>query len=376
MKIAIDCRRISGEFAGLGSYTLNLVKGLAKIDASNEYLLFINPQGIKHLASIGDNFEIIEVKHDIEEHLRSDPWKNLKLPGILSRQGVDCFLDPAYHLPIIDRARHGMAVTIHDLAHYLKPRTNTIRYNSYMRLITRLSIAKAKAIITDSEFIRGEILQRFNIKPQRVHAVHLAISDDFRQLPEEIVKPVLEKYEVSGDYILCATNMEPRKNIENLVKAYDILRVRCKASIRLVLAGKLGWMMEGLVKQIYDSGLKEHILMTGYVSRSDLIALHNGALFFVFPSFYEGFGLPPLEAMACGKAVAASDRSSLPEVLGDAALYFDPTSPDDMADRLYELSTNADLRGELEGKSLLRAKAFSWHRCAKETLAILEGMVT
>jgi glycosyltransferase involved in cell wall biosynthesis len=210
--------------------------------------------------------------------------------------------------------------------------------------------------------------------PARVHTIPLAASEQFAPAPPAEVERVRRRYKIAGEYILALGSIQPRKNLVRLVRAYSALRrARPHAKLpQLVLAGKKAWLYDETLRAIADSEAAENVLLTGYVPEADLPALYTGALAFAYPSYFEGFGLPPLEAMRCGTPVVAADRTSLPEVVGDAGLLVNPFDEDAITQALARLIDDASLRAELRSKGIAHAARFSWHETARQTLEVYQ----
>jgi glycosyltransferase involved in cell wall biosynthesis len=264
-----------------------------------------------------------------------------------------------------------LIVTIYDLSFLACPECHTEANRQHCLKGTTDAIAYADHIITISHHGKSELLKYFNIDPEKITVTHLAAKDIFAPATKEEQERVLTKYQIPQDFILTVGTCEPRKNIRTLVQAYVQLPENVKNDHPLVIAGGKGWLHSDIDALIasQDSG---HIHRIGYVDELELPALYSAASIFVYPSLYEGFGLPILEAMASGTPVITSNTSSMPEIGGDAAVYFDPADPNQLTTILLELIDDVDLRGELRRKGFVNAKQFSWEKTARETLRIYE----
>jgi glycosyltransferase involved in cell wall biosynthesis len=264
-------------------------------------------------------------------------------------------------------------VSIHDLSFEHLPLTFKRRSRIQLRLTVRSSARRAAHVLALSESARQDIIATYGIRPERVTMIPLAAPAHFAPVTDEKeLQRVRHTYGIDGDYILSVGSIQPRKNLIRLVHAFSNLhRERTGVKLpKLVLAGKQGWLYGETLRVIAESGVGNQILLTGYVSETDLPTLYSGAICFVYPSYFEGFGLPPLEAMKCGAPVIVGNQTSLPEVVGDAALLVNPFDEEEIASALARLIDNPGLRDKLRVKGLKRAAEFSWLHTAKRTLEV------
>jgi glycosyltransferase involved in cell wall biosynthesis len=271
-----------------------------------------------------------------------------------------------------------VVATIHDLSFEHLPQTFKRRSRMQLRLTVRRTARAASRILVPSEHTRRDIIETYKVGAERVSVTKLAAPDHFAPVEDEReVRGVRELYKITGDYILAVGSIQPRKNLTRLISAYSALRrARPHANLpQLALVGKRAWLYDETLRAIEESGIKDLTVLTGYVAESDLPALYTGALCFVYPSYFEGFGLPPLEAMQCGAPVIAGNKTSLPEVVGDAGLLVDPFDEDALAQALARLIDDSDLRACLRLKGLERARNFSWRETARLTIKAYEQAV-
>ena len=264
---------------------------------------------------------------------------------------------------------HGRTVvTVHDMVYKAFPETVRARTKYMLDSGLKQSMKRADMIVTDSEFSKSEILKYFPQHEKKLRVVPCGVDlDKFRpcETPERIPE-VKKSLEIEGDYFLYLGTIEPRKNLERLIEAYHIFTQRSGSDVpKLVLAGGKGWLYDSIFRKVNDLKLSDRVIFTKYVPSEDMNPLMCGAAAFVFPSIYEGFGMPPLEAMACGVPVIASDAASLPEVTGDCAVICDAYSPESIADGLEKLYTDTALRSELSVRGRQRAASFTWERSAE-----------
>jgi glycosyltransferase involved in cell wall biosynthesis len=289
----------------------------------------------------------------------------------MARRPPDLLFVPAHVLPIV-HPRRGV-VTVHDLGYLYYPQAHRLLDRLYLDLSTRYSARAATHLIADSSATKHDLIERYGIEPYKITVVYPGYDEATFQpvRDEEAIEAVKAKYDIAGDYILFVGTLQPRKNLIRLIEAYWKLEA---GSWKLVIAGKKGWLYQEIFRWVEELGLGKKVVFTGYVPEGGLPALISGARLFVFPSLYEGFGLPVLEAMACGTPVVCSNVSSLPEVAGDAAVLVDPLDVEGLAAAMERVLDDEDLRAELIERGFEQAKRFSWERCARETLDVLESI--
>jgi glycosyltransferase involved in cell wall biosynthesis len=266
-----------------------------------------------------------------------------------------------------------VVVSIHDLSFEHLPETFKWRSRKQLRITVRRSARQAAQVIALSEYARGDILDSYHVNPEKVSVIPLAAPGHFRPVSdEEELQRVRQTYGIEGDYILSVGAIQPRKNLSRLVAAYSHLRwAKPEGKLpKLVLVGKCAWLYDETLRTIKQLEVSNSVVLTGYVPQADLPALYSGALCFVYPSYFEGFGLPPLEAMKCGAPVIVGDRTSLPEVVGDAGVLVDPFNVDEIAYAIQRVTADGELRAQLRVKGLERAKLFDWQETARQTLAV------
>jgi len=263
-------------------------------------------------------------------------------------------------------------VTIHDMSLTMFPRYHPLRRVMFNRPLVDLAARRADAIITVSESAKRDIRRLYGVKAERVHVVHEAAAPAFRPVVDQASRArVRQQYRLADRFILYVGTIEPRKNLPALIDAFAERRRSGDVAHQLVCVGPYGWLSGDIGARVERLAMENAIRFTGYVPFEDLPVVYSLAEFFVFPSFYEGFGLPPLEAMHCGCPVIVSDRASLPEVCGNAAVYCDPDDPEDMARQLRLVLSSFSLRSELREAGLARARTFSWHRSADQLNELL-----
>jgi glycosyltransferase involved in cell wall biosynthesis len=374
MKIGIDISLTVGEKAGVGYYTANLVDALAKIDRINEYLLYpffyyiYHPDFKTAIAPHQKNFYLHYEK--IPKKIIDRLWYS-RVPRKWILGNVDILHSTTFCAP---RDHYGkLIVTIYDISFLTLPECHTETNRRHCLNGTLDAVKFADRIIAISNHGKQELIKYFDIDPDRIVVTHLAAKDIFVPCGVEEQNRVLEKYGISPHFIFTIGSFEPRKNIGTLIRAYVNLPEIVKKKHPLVIGGGKGWLNSD-VDTLIASQASDRILRIGYVDEQDLPALYSAAAVFVYPSLYEGFGLPILEAMSCGAPVIASNTSSMPEIGGNAALFFDPADVRQLTAILLEVTGNENLRKELCRKGRERSGQFSWEKTAKETLKIYEAL--
>src|SRR5438132_2160831 len=364
LHIAIDAHSVGAELGGNESYATNLIEALAEIDQANLYTLYVTKQ-----AAI-DRFDNRWANFKVRKTLPHTPL--VRIPLTLSRElrrhPVDV-LHVQYTAPPF--APCPVVATIHDLAFEHLPETFNRRSWMQLRLTVRRTARKAAHIITVSDYSRDDIVATYGIAPERITVTPEAAPPHFAPVENETkLKEIRESYGIERDYILSLGSIQPRKNLVRLIEAYLCLRrIRRDSKLpQLVLAGKRGWLDSETFHAADREGCGRDILFTGFVSERDLPALYSGAISFVYPSFFEGFGLPVVEAMQCGVPVIAGNQTSLPEVVGEAGLLFDPFDTRALIEAMARVIGDSELRKTLRGKGLERAKVFNWKTTAQLTL--------
>jgi glycosyltransferase involved in cell wall biosynthesis len=356
VRIGIDARKLH-DF-GVGTYIRNLLNELARIDHSSEYVLFCRPQDAEVVRSFGPNFRPVA-----ESSGHYSVREQLLIPLAVRRAHLDLFHAPHYVLPALTPAR--TVVTIHDCIHLMFP--EYLRHRgayAYAHAALWTAAHRSDRIFTVSEQSKRDILKFFKIPPEKIVVTPNAIDERFSVEPdEETVAQIKDRYQLDKPFILYAGNIKPHKNLERLVEAFHRVREDGGYSdLRLLIIGNEISKLQSLRRAIHRHMLHKHVRLHGYVTADTLAVFYRLASVFVFPSLYEGFGLPPLEAMASGTPVVTSNVSSLPEVVGDAAILVDPYDPTSIAHGIVQVLKSETLRADLRERGLARARAFSWAR--------------
>ncbi len=368
MKIAIDARFYGSIGKGLGRYTQKLIENLEELDFTNEYVIFLRRENWDEYQPRNSNFS--KVLADIK-------WYTLKeqfaIPKIIKKHKPDLVHFPHFNIPIF--YRKPFVVTIHDLIlfHFPTKKATTLSSLKYFfkkighRLVITNAVKKSRKIIAVSNNTKKDILNYFSVSPNKIEVTYEAV--DIRAKPNHLLPEwIIENYGIIKPYILYVGNSYPHKNLERLVLAFKILKKR-HPNLKLVLVGKEDYFYRRLKKFVYENQAKD-VIFTGYVEDDDLPAVYREALAYVFPSLYEGFGLPPLEAMARRTPVIASKSSCIPEILGNAAEYFEGRAVSEMAEKIEAVITDKQRQAELIAAGEKQVQKYSWRKLAEQTLEI------
>ena len=363
MRIGIDARKLH-DF-GIGTYIRNLLRELARLDHDTEYVILSRPGDDTAVRALGENFRAVA-----ETSGNYSLAEQVKIPLALKRERVDLFHAPHYVLPALVRCPS--VVTIHDCIHLMFPQYLPNRWSlAYARTSITLAARRATRVLTVSESSKRDIQRFVDIAPGKVDVIYNSYDPRFALEPDaETVHRVRERYQLQSQFVLYAGNVKPHKNLERLIEAFHIVRGRGLDELKLVLIGDDISRYTALRRAVHRHQLHNYVRFLGYVPEDTLAVMYRLAGLFVFPSLYEGFGLPPLEAMASGTPVVTSNVSSLPEVAGDAAVLVDPYSADAIADGMYRVLTDHALRSDLRRRGPLRASQFSWESSVRRVREI------
>jgi glycosyltransferase involved in cell wall biosynthesis len=370
MRCAIDARLVHYTQAGIGQYTIRLIRALAALNRSDEFIIL---QSRKHPQPIISQSNFRRLGLWTPSHNR---FEQIALPIELLRVEADVLHSPDFIPPFYSR-RFRSVITIHDLHFLVYPKFLTEESARYYGQIDR-AVQKAAHIIVPSEATKQDTIRLLGVPESSISVISEAANPLFRPLDrEEALAQAQARFPgLPREFILFVGTIEPRKNLPTLLRAYHHLREAYKLATELVLVGRRGWLMDDIFRQVAEMGIEQSCHFLGRVEDDDLLYLLNAARCLAHPAHYEGFGLPPLEAMACGTPVVVSNVASLPEVVGDAGLLIDPNNWEELAVALHRVLTDEQLAQEMRQKGLQRATLFTWERAAEETLAVYRKVVT
>jgi glycosyltransferase involved in cell wall biosynthesis len=363
MRIAIDIRTAGGMKAGKGWYTFNIVRELLKIDKHSKYTLYANG-GIAGF----EEFKNAEVKIINGKGLL---W-HLKTYLDIRKQKPDIFFAPSsFIIPAILPKSQKTIITVHDLVAFLFPSTHNKKAVILEKIFLKRAVKRAKAIIAISENTKKDIIEKTSTTEEKISIVPCSASEIFFPIDKPL-EEFRKKTGLPNKFFLSVSTIEPRKNYDTLIQALAMLHEKNIKS-HLLIVGKKGWGTTDLEDLIRENYLQKYVHLLGYVTNKTLNKLYNLSEGFVFPSYYEGFGIPPLEAMQCGCPVISSHTSSLPEVIGDAGIFCDPSSPAEFAKAMEDVASDENLRTELINKGRIQSKKFSWADSAQKLYKLLKN---
>lgn len=362
MRIALDVHSIGMRKTGNETYMRNLVEQLSALEQPEMDLHFYHTLPDKAYERRAWRGRV----HRLRPHA-SVLRIPLSFPAALFAHGID-LAHFQYFAPPLCRCK--TIVTIHDISYEFFPEYFDPRERACMKLLIPLSGRRAAHVITISEYSRKQLIETYGLREERVSVTYLGVSPDFRRLPEQQARAVTERFGLDEPFILGVGNVQPRKNLIRLIRAYARLRKEKSIPHQLVLVGQAAWKAGEVQDEIARLGVAGAVKTTGYVSDAELVGLYNRAGLFAFPSLYEGFGLPIVEAMACGTPVVTSNVTCMPEVAGDAALMVDPLSEREISQAILRVIDSAPLASRMRSKGLEHCRRFNWRKVAEQTAAL------
>jgi len=362
LRIGIDLTGLWREATGIFVAASKLARELMHVDNESKYTLFFAGEVHSDFRELPPNARTVAIP------IRQEFFgKQIFMGSLCNALQLDVVHFPALPPPL--SCFRPFIWTLHDATPWLYPDTMDLKGRLYFRWIGGLAARLSRLLVTDSEDAKQKITQALDVPDHKVRVVHLGVDATFRRIVDpDLLDTVRARYRLPERFILVVGTREPRKNLPILVQAYRRMRRANQTKLGLVIAGRAGWKSDALEHDLGDKG--EQIVVTGFVPQRDLVALYSLAEVFVLPSLYEGFGFPPLEAMACGCPAVVSNRGSLPEVVGDAAVMIDPESQDSIVAAIRALEDSQSLRADLVRRGMERVKHFSWKTAAAKTLEL------
>jgi len=370
MRIAINTLPLLANKAGAERYTENILKYISKVDKDNEYSLILSKINKQYYEIKQNNFKNMVYKVNTRSRLLRIFGEQFYIPLITKRLNIDVFFSPCNIVPRF--VSSPAVVMLFDLHWFIFPEIFNKLKLAYLKKSIGRSVQNSYKILTVSENSKKDIIEIFKIPEEKIKVIYVGLDPIFKKENDEDKRNgVMSKYGINKKFILSVCQLHRRKNILRLVKAFSNLKEQEKINHKLVIVGGKGDGYSEIISFINEKAIND-ILITGCIPDEDICLLYNAADLMVYPSLYEGFGMPVVEAMACGCPVVTSNVSSLPEVVGDAAVLVDPYSDENIADAIYSVISNKPPREGLIEKGFKRAKEFSWEKAAQETLKIFE----
>jgi glycosyltransferase involved in cell wall biosynthesis len=369
MRVGVNAQILSDHDAGVATYVRNLLIRLARLATNHELHIFGNPRYIQ--PGLPVSARVVPTHGLIRGRFRRILWEQLLLPRTIQSLKLDRMFYPDYAVPLVGHSCRTV-ITVHDLSYIAMPEFFTRGRSRFKSFVTGKSVQRADTIIAVSQATKRECERLLGVPPEKVKVVYNGIDAVFRPVVNPVRRQeVKQKYGLQDRFIVFVGTLEPRKNLPRLLEAYALLLRQSKVPHNLVVAGGKGWMFDSVFAAVTSHGLSDHVQFLGYVPQTDLVAVYGLASALVYPSLYEGFGFPPLEAMACGTPAIVSNQSSLPEITGDAAELVDPNDPADIARGMLRVLDDPLRAEELRLRGFARVKQFSWDRSAAEILKII-----
>jgi glycosyltransferase involved in cell wall biosynthesis len=380
MRIGVNALFLQRPLTGMGQHLFHLLKGLDEYDDQNTYVL-LSPRfrhsSVGRFPQLSDRFQNIEVVSSalrrFGENFESLWWEQVGMVRACHREKIEVLHCPYFAAPFFLPAR--TVVTVHDVIPLVMPEYRVRRESRMYSSLVAFTVRRANAIITVSEYSKRDIMRMLQIPEDRIHVIGNAVDSSYCPIADgRVIESVRQRYGIGPKYILYFGGFDVRKNVDRLLQAYAALPATTRGEYQLVIAGRLLFRGHPLYPdprpRIRELGLEDNVVVTGQIREQDKAPLYSAATLYMFPSLYEGFGMPVLEAMACGATVITSNLSALPEVAGDAARLVNPYDTQAISEAIGELLENEGMRSELRERALARAQHFSWKRVAQQTLDV------
>jgi len=365
MRIGIDSRAAKWyRGTGIGNYCYQLIHSFNEIDNYNDYSLFV-PQNCNLDIPFKKNFH---VKSIVQEN-QNNFWNEVNIPNTLTDKNMDIYHVPQNGIGLPSNKDCPFVITLHDVIPYKMPETVGEQYLKIFKEKLPDIIPLCDGIITVSQYSKQDIIEAFNFPSEKIYVTYLASEDIYKPYDKGLSKFIIKKnYSIEGDYILYIGGFSPRKNILGLIESFSLLLPKLSKNMKLVIAGSKGKSYDIYKKRTQELHIEDKVIFPGFISMNHIPFMYNACELFVYPSFYEGFGLPPIEAMACGVPVIASNVTSIPEILGDSTLLVNPHDVNDLCEKMYTVLIDNTIRQSLITKGLKKASTLTWEHTAKETL--------
>lgn len=370
MKIGIDGRAAKWyRGTGIGTYTYQLITNLSKYDSSNQYLTFL-PKNSN--LKLGDNFSI---KYTSDSSNNSF-WDNVKVPNLLNDFNMELYHVPQNGVGLSDNVNCPKTITLHDIIPLKMPETVSDRYLKIFNEEIPKILDNCDGIITVSEFSKLDIASEFNFPIEKIFVTPLAAEDIYKPINRSYCKNIIkDKYHIDNNFILYVGGYSPRKNIIGIMEAFSLLNKNLKKDLKIVITGRKGLSYERYRDRAIQLGISDYVIFTDFIPLEDLPLFYNASEFLIYPSFYEGFGLPPLEAMACGTPVIASNVTSVPEVCKNSAILVNPNDVDELSYSIERVLTDSFLKLTMIERGLNTSNKYSWKNTALDTIKAYKNII-
>lgn len=366
MRIGIDASALVKEASGIGQAIINILYVIMQEDSENEYFLFTYDE-INLPFSLKSNWQIVDYGGQKHKQVRYFT----ALPKILKKMKIEVFFGTRHYLPPFNSKIRYVAL-VHDLIPLRMPELFTRQHLLRFKIFTAICKFQADSYLAVSNATKADIVRYMKIPEDKIVVAHLGAGERFSPKRDEAaIAEVMERFGIKGKYLLCLSTVEPRKNMLRTIQAFEKCILEKNLPYKLVIVGGKGWNNGEIYDYVNARHLQEQVIFTGYVSNEEVTHIYANASLFIYASLYEGFGLPPLEAMQSGIPVITSNNSSLPEVAGDACILVDPYNIDEICDAIMRVLDSEELQREMREKGIEQAKKFSWETCGKTVLARL-----
>lgn len=370
MNISIDGRAATlYRGTGIGNYTYQLINNFNQIDFLNKYTI-LTPKDSNLDLNLKNNFSLTNSSGNPNNNF----WEYIKTPNILEKNKYDIYHIPQNGIGMCENISCPSIITLHDIIPLKMPETVSPVFLKVFNEQLPTILNTTSSIITVSEFSKKDICEYFNYPEEKVYVTQLAAEEMYKPLDKHYCKEILKKrYSIDTDFILYVGGFSPRKNILGLIEAFNIVKNKTKKNLKLVIVGRHGFSYETYKKRTIELKLESSIIFPGFIKTDDMPYFYNASSMLVYPSFYEGFGLPVLEAMACATPVISSSLTSVPEVCGDASILINPSNIDDISSAILNIFNDKDLASSLIYRGLIHSSKFSWKKTAYNTLDAYEN---
>lgn len=374
MRIGIDGRASKWyRGTGIGTYTYQLISCINNIDKVNDYKIFM-PSECNNIIQFNNNFSVSQIT---SQNQNTNFWDGVNICNPLSGSNLELYHVPQNGIGLPLEKNCSFVITLHDVIPYRMPETASDNYRKIFNETLPKIVSLCDGIITVSNFSKQDIIKTFNFPEEKIFVTHLASEDIYKPKDKHLSKSLIEKYySIKDDFILYVGGFSPRKNIIGLIEAFSKLILIYKKDIKLVIAGKKGKSYELYKKRCEELNISDRVIFPGFIELDHLPYFYSASKLFVYPSFYEGFGLPPIEAMACDCPVITSNTTSIPEVVLDSAILIDPHNIDDLCSSMHNILIDETLRNSLIKKGRRRASELTWKKTASDTISAYSKIIS